>query len=175
MPSSAMSLERSLAHFGSQLHQPLYVLAGQQNHFSYAVILQQGTHLGVFSTQTFSFRVHLHFYKLESLMCGVLPSGYLSYMPARKVRFPFNDCWCFAFCILCMCYFKPASQISVLNLAFFLSFCSLIGDSNKSSEKIDCNPGLKCHLSVPFSYILRRVLRTGWNASPLSNRLLVLQ
>lgn len=81
----------------------------------------------------------------------------------------------FAFCILLMCYFKLATQISVLNLAFFLSFCSLIGDSNKISEKIDCNAGLKCHLSVPFSYILRRVLRTGWNASPLSNRLLILQ
>lgn len=170
-----MSLERSLAHFRPQLRQPLYALAGQQNHFSYVVILHQGTPLGAFSAQTFSLHVHLQFCKLESLMCGASPSGYLSYMPVRKMRFPFYDCWWFAFCILLMCYFKLATQISVLNLAFFLSFCSLVGDSNKSSEKIDCNAGLKCHLSITFSYILTWVLRTGWNASPLSNRLLVLQ
>lgn len=75
MSSSVMSLKQSLAHFRPQLSQPLYVLAGQQNHFSYAVILQQGTHLGAFSAQIFSFGVHLHFYKLESLMCGISPSG----------------------------------------------------------------------------------------------------
>lgn len=136
---------------------------------------QQGTPLGAFSTRTFSFRVHLHFYKLESLMCGVLPSGYLSYMPVRKARFPFNDCWGFAFFTLLVRHVKLATHLSVLNLAFFLSFCSFIGDSNESSEKIDCNAGSKCHLSVTFSYVLTRVLRTGWKASPLSNRFLVLR
>lgn len=75
-------------------------------------------------------------------MCGVLPSGYLSYCTVRSMRLLFNGHPWLVLCISLMCNFKLATQLSTVNFTFFLSFCFLVGGPNKSSEKTNCNAGL---------------------------------
>lgn len=110
-----------------------------------------GDPLGAFLAQTFSFHVPLHFYKLESLMGGVLPSGYLSYCASKESEV--SLWWCVIW-VLLTCNIKLATQLSVWNFHFSYLFYSRIGDPNKSSKKTDCIAGMKFHLSKKLVYYI---------------------